>query len=110
MSYKSVLGQQTIKTVDYYFSGRTVAETLQTVFTAELAGTYIFTCSFEITGQGPNEDSDMRAGNVKLFEFPNVSAFSRTLSGIAQTGTFHVKQQYRDACDYAVHLKLTKLV
>jgi hypothetical protein len=109
MSYKSVLGQQMVKTLDYYYIGKSTAETLETVATFELDGMYLFTCIFAIEGTSGVEDSDMRAGDVRLLEYPFVEIFTRTLTGIAETGTFQVKQKYRDACDYAIHLKLTKL-
>jgi hypothetical protein len=109
MSYKSVLGQQMVKTLEYYYIGKSTAETLETVATFELDGTYLFTCIFTIEGTSGVEDSDMRAGVVRLLEYPFVENFTRTLTGIAE-GTFQVKQKYRDACDYAIHLKLTKLI
>ena len=109
MSYKSVIGQQMIKTSSATFAGRTVAETLETVYTTTLAGTFLFTCIFEIDGQGPNEDSDMRIGNLQLVEYPYVADFTRTLTGIAQTGTFTVKQKYRDATNYTIRLNFIKL-
>jgi hypothetical protein len=110
MSYRSVIEQQTIKTSNYFFIGRSLAGTLETVTSMELKGKYFFTCIFAIQGTaGVNEDSDMRAGHVRLVEYPNVVSFGRTLSGIFETGTFEVKQQYRDASDYAIHLKLVKL-
>jgi hypothetical protein len=109
MSYSSVIGQQMIKTSSFGFSGRTVAQTLETVYTTELTGTYLFTCVFEIDGQGANEDADMRAGNLQLIEYPNVADFTRTLTGIAQTGTFFIKQKYRDATNYYIRLEFVKL-
>jgi len=109
MSYKSVIGQQMVQTSYANFVGRTLASTLQTVYTTELAGTYLFACIFELDGQGPNEDADMRVGNLKLVEYPYVADFTRTLTGIAQTGTFSIKQKYRDATNYSIRLKLVKL-
>lgn len=110
MSYKSVLGQQMIKTDEYFYLGKTTAGTLETVATFELDGTYLFTCVFAIDGTaGGVEDADMRVGDVRLLEYPFTEIFTRTLTGIAQTGTFQVKQKYRDACDYIIHLKFTKL-
>lgn len=110
MSYKSVIGQQMVKTLDYYYIGKSTAETLETVATFELDGMYLFTCVFAIDGTaGGVEDSDMRAGDVRVLEFPFTEVFGRTLTGIAETGTFQVKQKYRDACDYAIHLRFTKL-
>ena len=109
MSYSSVIGQQMIKPTSFGFVGRTVAETLETVYTTELTGTYLFTCVFELDGQGPNEDADMRVGNLQLIEYPNVADFTRTLTGVAQTGTFAIKQKYRDACNYTIRLKFIKL-
>ena len=109
MSYKSVIGQQMIKSSSFAFEGITQAEVLETVYTTELEGTYLFTCVFEIDGQGNNEDSDMRAGNLQLIEYPNVPDFTRTLTGIAQTGTFSIKQKYRDATNYYIRLEFVKL-
>jgi hypothetical protein len=109
MSYKSVIGQQMVKTSYATFSGRTAAEALETVYTTVLTGTYIFTCIFEIDGQGVNEDSDMRVGNLQLLEYPYAADFTRTLSGVAQTGTFFIKQKYRDATNYTIRLQLIKL-
>ena len=109
MSYKSVLGQQMIKSSSFGFVGRTVAETLQTVYTTDFTGTYLFTCIFELDGQGLNEDADMRAGNLQLVEYPNVADFTRTLTGIAQTGTFSIQQKCRDATNYYIQLQLVKL-
>lgn len=109
MSYKSVIGQQMVKTSYATFAGRTVAETLETVYTTTLEGSYLFACVFEIDGQGNNEDSEMRVGNATLIEFPNVPDFTRTLTGVAQTGTFAIKQKYRDATNYTIRLKLVKL-
>jgi hypothetical protein len=86
-----------------------VAETLETVYTTTLAGNFLFTCIFEIDGSGPNEDSEMRAGNATLIEYPYVADFTRTLTGIAQTGTFAIKQKYRDATNYTIRLNLVKL-
>lgn len=109
MSYGSVIGQQMVKTSYASFAGRTAAETLQTVYTTTLTGTYFFSCIFELDGQGLNEDSDMRVGNLQLIEYPYAADFTRTLSGIAQTGTFFIKQKYRDATNYSIRLKLVKL-
>ena len=109
MSYSSVIGQQMIKATGMGFAGRTVAETLQTVYTTELEGTYLFTCIFELDGQGNNEDADMRAGNLQLIEYPYVADFTRTLTGIAQTGTFSIQQKYRDATNYFIRLEFVKL-
>ena len=91
------------------FAGITIASTLETVYTTELSGTYLFTCIFELDGQGPNEDADMRVGNLKLVEYPYAADFTRTLTGIAQSGTFSIKQKYRDATNYFIRLKLVKL-
>jgi len=109
MSYGSVIGQQMVKTSYANFVGITLAEALQTVYTTTLTGTYLFTCIFELDGQGPNEDAEMRAGNATLIEYPNVADFTRTLTGIAQSGTFAIKQKYRDATNYSIRLKLIKL-
>jgi len=109
MSYGSVINQQMVKTSFANFAGITLASTLQTVYTTELAGTYLFACVFELDGQGPNEDADMRVGNLKLVEYPYVADFTRTLTGVAQTGTFSIKQKYRDATNYSIRLKLVKL-
>jgi hypothetical protein len=109
MSYKSVLGQQMVKTSYATFAGRTLASTLETVYTTVLKGTYLFTCIFELDGQGLNEDADMRAGNLQLLEYPYVADFTRTLSGVAQSGTFFIKQKYRDATNYSIRLQLVKL-
>ena len=109
MSYGSVIGQQMIQPSYANFAGRTLAETLQTVYTEELVGTYLFACVFEIDSQGANEDSEMRAGNATLIEYPYVADFTRTLTGIAQTGTFAIKQKYRDATNYTIRLNLVKL-
>ena len=109
MSYSSVIGQQMVKTSYASFAGRTLAETLETVYTTVLKGTYLFTCIFELDGQGLNEDADMRAGNLQLIEYPYVADFTRTLSGVAQSGTFFIKQKYRDATNYSIRLQLVKL-
>ena len=109
MSYSSVIGQQMIKATNMGFAGRTQAGALETVYTTELEGTYLFTCIFELDGQGPNEDADMRVGNLQLIEYPNVDDFTRTLTGVAQTGTFFIKQKYRDATNYFIRLELVKL-
>ena len=98
-----------IKTSSATFAGRTVAETLETVYTTELVGNFLFTCVFEIDGTGANEDSEMRSGNLTLIEYPYVADFTRTLTGVAQTGTFAIKQKYRDATNYSIRLKLVKL-
>ena len=109
MSYKSVIGQQMVQTSSATFAGRTLASTLETVYTTELAGTYLFSCVFEIDGTSNNADSEMRAGNATLIEYPNVPDFIRTLTGIAQTGTFAIKQKYRNATNYTIRLKFVKL-
>lgn len=109
MSYGSVINQQMVKTSSATFAGVTTAETLQTVYSTELEGNYLFTCIFEIDGQGDNEDLDMRAGNLQLIEYPYAPDFTRTLTGIAQTGLFEIKQKYRDATNYAIRLQLIKL-
>jgi hypothetical protein len=109
MSYASVIGQQMIVPSKLDFAGITQAGTLQTVYTTELDGTYGFSCIIELDGQGPNEDADMRVGNLTLVEYPNVADFTRTLTGVAQTGTFSIKQKYRDATNYFIRLQLVKL-
>jgi hypothetical protein len=109
MSYASVIGQQTLVPTLTGLVGRTIAGTLQTVYSIELTGNYAFTCIFEIDGQAPNADSDMRVGNLKLEETPNVADFTRTLSGVAQTGLFEIKQKYRDETNYFIQLRLLKL-
>ena len=109
MSYASVIGQQMIIPTKLEFVGRTQAGALGTVYSIELNGTYAFTCTFELTGQGINEDSDMRAGNLQLIEYPYVADFVRTLTGIAQTGPFEIKQKYHDAMNYYIILQLVKL-
>jgi len=109
MSYKSVIGQQMVKTSYANFAGRTSAEALQTVYSTTLAGTFLFSCVFELDGQGPNEDADMRVGNLQLIEYPYVADFTRTLTGVARSGVFEIKQKYRDATNYSIRLKLVKL-
>ena len=109
MSYASVVGQQMFEKLDSTTSGTTNAGQVTTVFRKDLVGTYVYTVIFECSSTSIISSCNIVCGNSTSKEAPHNNNYSKTFTGVFNTGEFLIQTTINSATAYDIKVDFLKI-